>query len=286
MFKPRLLLSILAGFALAGCELFEGRGEVTLSLAATSPIEKFDRVVVAISKVVFVSEDGERETVDFSSAEQAELLDATNGSQLRLITDETLPSARYKSVEITIDSARSNSPSFIDTGDDEVALFVPDAQRDALKLTTDFKVEDGETTELTLQFELRASLRRQSNGSYELHPKLRLVRDDEIGSIRGTIASELVPNSCEPAIYAYDGSNITPDDIGGNGVDPLITAEVAEETDGFTYSLDFLDEGRYVVALTCDADKDDPAANDNLRFVVNDTATVDAGETTELNLSR
>lgn len=286
MSRFSVLSVLLASLALTGCELFEGRGEVSLSIAATESIEDFDRVVVAISKLVFVSEDGERETVDFSSAEQLDLLEAARDGSIRLITDETIPSARYKAVEITIDSAQINSPSFINQNGSQLELFIPDDQQDELKLTVDFEVDDAETTELTLQFELRSSLRRQADGNYELHPKLRLVQDAQVGSIEGTVAAALVPASCVPAIYAYDGSNITPDDIGGSGIDPLTTATLSEASNAWTYSLDFLGEGTYVVALTCEADEDDPAVNDALEFVVEDKATVDAGETTRLDLSR
>ncbi len=286
MFRLNLFPILLASLALSGCELFEGRGQVSLSIAATDPVEQFDGVIVAVSKVVFVSEEDGRETIDITPAEQIDLLEFTRGDGSPLITDETIQSGRYESVEITIESDESSSLSFIQDGSNEFALFIPDDQQAKLELPADFEIEDGETTVLTLQLELRESLRERDDGVFELHPSVRLVQDDEVGTVKGTIATALVPEGCAAAVYAYKGSNIIPVDIDDTG-GPISTAAVfGNRSDGLSYSVDFLEAGPYTLAFTCDADEEDPVRSDDLAFVTEDDVTVEAGETKTLNIAR
>lgn len=283
----KFLFALLAGLAVSGCELFEGRGDVSFSIAATDvvedPVDRIDEVVISVSKVVFVSADGERETIEFDPAEPINLLNFTRGDSAPLISNSSLPSARYDSVELTIDSDEDDDRSYVRFLDGGIAiLFVPEDQQSKLRLPVDFEIEDGETTALTLQFELRRSLRRQSADRFELHPSVRIINDDDAGAIRGGVDASLLSNDCDPAIYAFTGSNATPGDIDAVSTGPVSTSAVVASSgeNDFVYALEFLNAGNYTLALTCKASDEDPARSDDLDFVAINRATVEAGEVT------
>src|SRR3546814_21094318 len=66
------------------------------------------------------------------------------------------------------------------------------------------------------------------------------------------------------SVYLYQGK-VTADDIGGNGAQPYSSTNVVADGSGaYRYTAAFLPEGTYTLALTCHADQDDPAANDDL----------------------
>ncbi len=57
------------------------------------------------------------------------------------------------------------------------------------------------------------------------------------------------------------GSDITPDDIDGSGVEPFATAPVFTATTGggFFYSLRYLPAGDYTLAVSCSGNDEDPS---------------------------
>jgi hypothetical protein len=61
---------------------------------------------------------------------------------------------------------------------------------------------------------------------------------------------------------------VEPDDRDNNGVEPFATASVTTDQIGgsFSYILRFLPEGDYTLALTCLADDETPAEDEDLEF--------------------
>ncbi len=63
------------------------------------------------------------------------------------------------------------------------------------------------------------------------------------GAIVGTVDPSLVPDGCTPAVYVYEGSGVTPDDIDTdvNTPDPVTTATVKLDNGTYSYKAAYLE---------------------------------------------
>ncbi len=86
-------------------------------------------------------------------------------------------------------------------------------------------------------------------------------------------------------MYIYSGSVATPDDVGGAGAKPLVSATVKFDsvTATYSYTVAYLPAGSYTAAFTCQARGDNPEADDAIVFSAPQAATVSAGATTTVN---
>lgn len=65
----------------------------------------------------------------------------------------------------------------------------------------------------------------------------------------------------------FEGGSF-PDDIDGISPDPIISVNIAEYDNGiYMYEVDIQDPGSYRTTVTCQSDLDDPATDDNIRFI-------------------
>lgn len=270
---------------LVSCDVFN-RDDGRLTLAITdAPLDGAAAVTVRFTGVELLHEDGERERFDFNPAKDIDLLALSGGDSLRLLSDERIPTGRYERIRLFVESSETSTASHVDVEGVIWPLYVPSDATGGLSLLEDFTVGDDGITAYTIDFDLRRSVHApaQPGGAYRLRPALRLVEDDRAGVIAGSVASARLVAGCVPAVYVYNNEDVTPDDIGGNGVQPLTSAWVRAMGDGsHRYDAAFLDEGDYTVAFTCDADEDDPSTNDTLSFTTKN-ATVRAQRTTTVN---
>lgn len=253
----------VAALALSGCSLFEGDGQVTLSVT-DAPVDGVESVAVQFNRVTFVTDEDERESFTFSQPQQVDLLALTGGDHFALLAEEELPEGRYRKIEFRVDASPDTTESNVtETGSsDTLPLDVPDEFEPQLTVSTDFTIDqDSELVAVTVDFDLRRSLFLTDDGTYELRPKLRAVLDDEAGSVGGTVSSGLLENCSGPAVYAFSGSDTEPDDVDQAGVEPINSA-IVDVTDG-SYAIGFLEAGDYTLAFTCDADRDEPGESDD-----------------------
>jgi hypothetical protein len=111
------------------------------------------------------------------------------------------------------------------------------------------------------------------------------VDNTEVGSLTGSVDSATASaEGCAPAAYVYEGSGVTPDDEGSDTA-PLTSAtiDLDEASGDYTFTVGFLTEGDYTVAWTCEADMDDPEADDEIAFEASTDATVTVDESTEVS---
>ena len=162
---------------------------------------------------------------------------------------------------------------------------IPSGSQTGLKLNTPFTLLAGEETSKTIDFDLRTSLVLTGSGKYELRPTMRLVDNDLVGSITGTVDPALIssPILCSDpdpdtynAIYVFEGFDVVPDDIDNRNPNPITSANVVWNSDlaEYVFEVGFLEAGDYTIALTCQADLDDPDSDDAIIFVSSENATV------------
>lgn len=274
---------LLAAMTSVSCSLFED-ARVTLAIA-DAPVDGATAIVLQFSRVVLVSDEGKRETIRLAPPQQVDLLQFTGGGSHVLLTARAVGAGRYRSVELQVDGSSSTTESYVDLPDGgRLPLFVPETSRSALKIPADFSARERKTVNLTVDADLRRSIYCDAPAC-ELRPVFRLVEDERSGRIAGTVATALLSAAdCSPAIYAFSGGGVIPDDVDGVGAEPLSSALVRPDSAGqLAYAIGFLEAGTYTLALTCDATRDEPGWSDDIEFLRTRTVVVEAQRTRTAN---
>ena len=273
---------------LGGCSDDGGMGRLTLGIT-DAPVDNATAVVVQFTGVEVKRSGGSAEAFTFDEPRQIDLLALTGTDSELLLDGVPVPSGRYEWVRLMVDATEDGvADSYITLEDgSQHELNVPSGAQSGLKLNTGFNVPSGGSASFTLDFDLRKSVHQPMNagGAYTLRPTLRIVDNSRVGAIAGTVQSELVVEGCSPAVYVFSGAGATPDDVDTADGEPISSAmpELNAGTGDYDYTVGFLSEGDYTVSFTCDADDDDPEADDTLAFAHTQDAAVVAEETTTVD---
>lgn len=269
----------LGALALSGCD--DGRLDLQLTDA---PYTDASSVLVTITGVELKSADKGWQRFEFATPLRVDLLALNGGKTQSLLSNESVPSGDYDAVRLllrTADDSAADAYVRLRTGA-TLPLYVSDDSDDRLTLETGFSVDDVNNTALTLDVDLRRALLKPTDAKpdvYRLVSALRLVENDKTGTLSGTVSA--LGSGCVPAVYVYEGE-VTPDDIGGSGAEPLTSTTVTSSGSGGSFTAAFLPAGRYTAALTCQADEDDPARNDSIDFSDSVRFDIDRRQTTTI----
>lgn len=260
-------LALLGALLLGACN----DGTLTLSVA-DAPVDEATRVRIRFTGLELTHSNGDREDFNFSPARDLDLTSLDRGRSAVLLSEVRIPEGDYQSVRLKIDAGSNADDSFLDrSGGERCALPLPSANESLLTLAQTFTIEERESLELTVDFDLRKSIVNRPNPAncdeaYELKPSLRLLKDDRVGFIAGSVAALLRPSGCVAAVYVYDGAVAEPGDV-GSPTSPLASSLIAQTiSGGLDYRVAWLNPGDYTVAYTCDADLDDPELDDAVVF--------------------
>ena len=264
-----------------------------VSFAITdSPVSDAQNVVVSFDGMELQSSSSGRITFMFNKVKQIDLLQLQGNEFDSLLNDATVPSGQYQWARLSVLAEQGNDQDsyIILNNDSRFSLYVPSGDQSGLKINTPFFVEQDGSTFYTIDFDLHKSVNDpQGFPDYRLRPTLRLMKNNQVGSISGTVDPELVmAGNCantggqDDAVYVYSGFNIMPDDTDAIDPDPIVTANVKLDTmDGvFKYTAGFIEQGDYTVAFTCQFSSDNPEVDDMIEFVMPTNATVIAGQAT------
>jgi len=260
-----------------------GSSEGSLSLGVTdAPVDSASKVIVEFDGVEVQPADGERITFDFAQPRHINLLDLQGGISRALLENEPVPAGKYEWVRLMVNADGQTSSSYIEMDDGSVyPLRIPSGAQTGLKLQGGFTVPENGQTLLTVDFDLRKSVHKpgQSGRAYILRPALRMVQNDDVGTIVGTVdQSTASAADCEPAAYLYAGSDVQPDDMGSANAPMTTTAiEMNNESGDYEFTFAFIPAGDYTVAWTCAADQDTPDADEDIPFEAQTNVTVAAG---------
>jgi hypothetical protein len=280
-----------------------GAGSGTLSLQITDgPVETAEHVYIQFSGLELQAADGQRTTLYYCqdpadpaltvvsetacttlpAPKRFDLLALNSGNAKFLLEDFTLPAGRYNWIRLMVDTDGEDD-SCIDVDMDNLdinchELTIPSNDQTGLKLNRGFVIPAGGSADFTIDFDLRKSVHMVDVDDYRLRPTLRLADNVMAGTIFGTVDAALVPVGCTPAVYVYEGSGVTPDDIDTdiNTPDPMTTATVKLDNGTYSYKAAYLEAGSYTIAFTCDAAADDLMADDTLTFSGTTTVSVTA----------
>jgi len=272
-----LLVAALAGSLVAcGSDAPEDAVTGRLTLGITdAPVDSATRVVVQFSGVELQPAEGERIVINYAAPTQIDLLALHGGAREFLLDGQVLPAGRYNWILLKVDATMNQAQSFIEYDDGTIyPLFIPSGAEQGLRLVRGFDVPVNGEAEFTIDFDLRRSVIRPPGiaPNHILRPALRIVDNSETGGISGTVDNDLINplislDECTPAVYVYEGHDVTPSDVREGG-GPLTTAFVRMNDQGvYRYRASFLTAGSYTVAFTCEADQDDPETADDIAFI-------------------
>lgn len=265
----------VVGFALCGCN-----GQVTVGVT-DAPIDNATAVVIQFEGVDLIGNDG-TERFDIDPPLRIDLL-TLQGIDREILLNESVPEGDYTAVRLRISADGSGNDSYVDTVDDgRIALEMDEDGESGLRVARTFSVEFNNDQDFTIDFDLRRSILEPSSDGepYRLAPTLRILNAASVGDVRGIVDPSLVSNNCAPAAYVFEGKDQDPDDVGGLGA-PYNTGLVFQSgANTWEYAVGTLRRGEYTVAITCEADQDDPESNDDIEFLEQRNVTIERGETT------
>jgi hypothetical protein len=276
-------LSLIAATGLlAGCE-----SRITVDLT-DGPTDGAQEVVLDIDSITLLTDSNDTVTLALDTPGPVDLLAFRNGETYRLVQDERIDADRF--VGIALDFASSGS--FVRLANGTQVTINPPLTRTYADI--DLTVSDVDDEELVIDLNTRFSLVDTGSGSFDLEPAVRALRPVEGGTATGLVSAAFVegtacaqgrPFGTGVAVYAFSGTGVTLNDYVGQT--NLIAADDVEPelaSGAYRYELHFLPAGSYTLALTCEADEDDPATDDALTFPSSATVTVPADGTVQRNL--
>lgn len=300
-----LLVVLLAACGSGGGSGGSTNGSGALTLRMTDgPVDSAYHVYIQFHGLEIQSSAGERTTLNYCqdpsdptktvlstaacttpvAPKQLDLLALTGGLSDFLLDKHTLSAGHYDWIRLMVDTGGSLDSYVVDaSGSHE--LTIPSGDETGLKLNRGFDVAAGGDVDFTLDFDLRKSIHVTGTGDYMLRPTVRMVDSIEVGRIAGTVSPSLIISGCTPAVYVFQGSNVTPQDISGSPSDPVTTATVKLDnaTGQYRYTAAFLEPEDYTVSFTCQAAQDDPTINDAIAFSGTANVTVSADTVTTHN---
>lgn len=307
--KTWLPLAILGPLVLAGCPTNTPVAGSTLSLGITdAAVDEAEAVIVRFSGVQLLDAQGNAAvSITLEQPRSIDVLAQQGGLQASLLDEQDVPAGTYPRLRLIIDpqtnascqqaQANPNHPTTVVVDGTSYPLVIPGGNDGGLTVEGPITIGDDENAEYTLDFDLRKSIHRRGNsGCYSLKPTFRLVRTSDSGTLSGNVAPTRLQNancSANPstgqgaAVYLYAGSNVTPDDVDGGGVEPVSSTRLIPGSSGgsttFTYTAGFLAPGAYTAAFTCQAGDDEPDSNEALIFQAPSNVTIRSGAATDLD---
>jgi len=282
-------------------------GYLNLSVS-DAPIKDATKVCVRFDGVELKHADSdEKETIDFDQPEVVNLLANQGANSHPIITGAEVPAGEYEWIRLKVraerglsggandgdpgsalcDDQTENSYLVRDSGE-VFNLFIPSGSQRGLQLIKDIIIPVNRTGDYTAEWDLGKSF----NGPPGLQPDVmmkpvvKLVANNEVGTLVGQVADELIAlESCDaefaPSVYVFD-TGITPNPLDDPFAedDAVATGLVEQQMqdDGSTpwrYSIGFLLAGDYEVAFTCNGNDFIPLAGKSAGIFVDEVTTVD-----------
>jgi hypothetical protein len=210
-----------------------------------APACGFDKVYVTVNKVRVNQSSTATDTdsgwtdITLASPQKIDLLSLQNGIMTSL-GQATLTAGHYSQIRLVLGSNTSGSiaNSVVVTGSStETPIDTPSAIQSGIKLTNEFDVAAGSTTDLVLDFDACKSIVSKGNsGGYLLKPVITVTPKAVSGSITGYVT----PGLTKAVVTAQQ-----------NGV--VVKSTTPDSTGAFTLSPVPTSTTPYVVVVTSDA---------------------------------
>lgn len=301
---PRIFTALALAALLAACGTDSGSsgsdgGNASdmgsgFSLRLTdAAFEDAARVDITFTEVQLRKTSGSWLSIPVNPAQKINLAALQGTKTEDLLSNVKIESGDYDELRLIVSTASmANTIDLVAGG--VVELMIPSGGTSGLKLKGNFSVSDSRPSSIVVDVDLRQSI-ITAGPNYILRPVLRLIDGNNFGHVRGVVDPMLLTApSCSDAqvdtfnaIYVYAGHNVNPGDINqqsNQNVDPITTSNITYDsaTSEYMYEAAFLPSGDYTIALTCNSDREDLDADDNLQFFNIQNVTVQVNDTTFL----
>ena len=285
----------------------DNTGYLNLSIS-DAPIKDATKVCIRFDGVELKHADSdERETINFDQPEVVNLLANQGANSHPIVTGAEVSAGEYQWIRLLVRAERGlgggandgdpaselcdeeTESSYLVRDSGEVHnLFIPSGAQRGLQLIKDIIIPVNRTGEYTAEWDLGKSF----NGPPGLQPDVmmkpvvKLVANNEVGTLVGQVADELIAlESCDaefaPSVYVFDdGVEPNPFDDPFAEDDAVATGLVEQQTqeDGsmqWRYSIGFLLAYDYEVAFTCNGNEFIPLAGKPASIFLDEVTTVD-----------
>lgn len=291
-----------------GCSLSsEDTGTVRLSLtdAPIADANDVEGVFITITSIEYNLNGEWIEDTGFEGPQEFNLLDLTGGVVAPL-SHTIIPAGEVSQIRFMMDvqkegSARRTNPGAyilfdpegatdgIDDSDVKRELFVPSGGQTGYKAVGSFTIPKNGEVEITADFDVRKSVvKRGTNDEYILKPTIRLVVNNQAGTIEGDfLIAGTTYESYTVFVYeegAYSDSEALPAEIDDPDFIPFenATSSASVDTTTGSYILPFLASGTYDLVIA--------GVGEDGSYTVIDSTTytgivVEAEKTTEQDIS-
>lgn len=277
-------VAVLVATLLAGCE-----PAFDVDFVANAPVDG-STVTLRLDGVDLRKQDNSRESRTRSTVGEYRLQRDALPTPADLLSNSDIGGGEYSGIRLDF---AADEGSVARTGMTTELIEIGTVDDAAVA----FMIDDGEDDRVSLvvALDLVLSLREnEDEAGFTLDPRLRAMERSDAAGVSGTIAASRFSNpSCalpdaRPAVYAFAGLGVTPDERDGDAVEPLAVSELAAAGgSSFGYAVDYLPPGPYTLAFTCESQLENgrlPAADDEvIDFFSVDDLTLAAGEQVELN---
>ena len=273
-----------------------------------APIKDAAKVCIRFDGVELKHADSDdMETIDFDEPVVINLLAFQGSDSHPIVTGAEVPAGEYQWIRLKVQAERglsggaNDADPTSDTCDDATEnsylvresgalnnLFIPSGSQRGLQLIKDIIIPVNRTGDYTAEWDLGKSF----NGPPGLDPDammkpvVKLVANNEVGTLAGQVADELITlGSCDaefaPSVYVFDdGVEPNPLDDPLAADDAIATGLVEQQMldDGsmpWLYEIGFLLAGNYEVAYTCNGNDFIPLAGKPAEIMVDQVTTVD-----------
>ena len=216
-----LLIAPIMLFVLGACEKSEStKGTLTLSMT-DAPIDTdgIKGVYITVTSIQYNHGGAWVTAEEFEGPKTFNLLDLTRGVSEMMGSFE-LEAGSYNQIRFMLDIPEHNQGNISNPGcyiefDDQTTkpLFVPSGGQTGYKAVGSFDVPVNGEVSVTADFDVRKAVVATGSGKYILKPTIRLVVDNQSGTIRGSLTN--VPTDNKVVVYAYQAgtysnSELTP----------------------------------------------------------------------------
>jgi hypothetical protein len=266
IFRVMLIAFVLVAFT--ACEESE-EGKGTLNLAITDAPIDTDGISAVFITVVGLqyhsSADGWVTIEDFEGPATYDLLALTRG-EFEMLGNFEFNAGHYSQLRFLLDAteygqgASTTSGAFIRFEDGSTSpLFVPSGSQSGFKAVGDFTVPVNGEAFVTADFDVRKSIVKTGiNDRYILKPVIRLVVDNQAGSIEGHLSG--IEDEANYVVYAYEEGSYNEEEAAEPEEEaprfPNAVSSDIVDVDSY-YHIAFLAEGSYdlyVVRTTAEGD--------------------------------
>lgn len=207
-----LIAAVLIIFPTA-CEDDKDMGTGTINLSITdAPIDDatVTGVFITIDSMQYHKQDNEWETfTGYDGPRTVNLLTLTDGAS-ELLGNFEMEAGTYTQLRFILNAPQRGQGTPTNPGcylkyenADSLALFVPSGSQSGFKGTGQFVVPSNGSVNITADFDARKSVvEAGASGMYILKPTIRLIVDNQAGSISGAVTN--IPENTDVIVYAYE----------------------------------------------------------------------------------